>query len=130
MVEAKRNSINLTDVNTEKIQKLKSTSIERNGIKGYLKHAVIRDAIISIATYIASNPLTEFFTFRLQDILGKEILLALGESAYDIYSIISNAIMANPGLLALGVTGALVIGEGIYISVNAIKNKIKEGKSR
>ena len=127
MVLAKK-KYNLTSLNTEKISKIKNTKIEKKKSKSFLKFVLIKNAVIAIASAIASNPLSEYVVLRFQDVIGKEILLSVGEKAYDIYSIVSNAIIAEPTILALGITGISIIGDLVYITVKKVKEKSSKTK--
>lgn len=124
-------TINITSLNANKISNTKNTKIEKKKSKSFLRFSIIKNAVIAIATYIVSNPVTEFFTLRLQDIVGIEVYEALGRGAFDIYSVITNAIIAEPILLALGLTGISIVGDLVYISVKKSKeihNKRKRTK--
>ncbi len=96
----------------------------------FFKYAIVKNAIIAITAAISSNSVAKYFALRVQDVIGKEILLALGENAYDFYSIISNAIIAEPMILALGVTGISIVGDLMYITIKKVKEKNKESKMR
>lgn len=128
MVETK-NKYNITSINEEKIRTTTNTKVDRQSSKSFLKFSIIKNAVIAISTYIISHPVTEYFALRLQDIVGMEIYEALGRSAFTIYSIISNAIMAEPALLALGITGIALAGDLVYISIKKGKELIKEHKN-
>lgn len=127
MVETK-NKYNITSINEEKLITT-NTRVDRQNSKSFIKFSIIKNAVIAISSYILSHPVTEFFTLRLQDVVGIEVYEALGHNAFNIYSIISNAIMAEPALLALGLTGIALAGDLVYISVKKGKELIKEHKN-
>lgn len=127
MVETK-NKYNITSINEEKLITI-NTKIDRQSSKSFVKFSIIKNAVIAISSYIFSHPVTEFFALRLQDIVGIEVYEALGRNAFTIYSIISNAIMAEPALLALGLTSIALAGDLVYISVKKGKELINEHKN-
>lgn len=127
MVLAKK-KYNLTSLNTEKVSEIKNAKIEKKQSKSFLKFAIIKNAVVAIASAIAANPLAEYAVLRIQDVLGAEILLSMGRKAFDLYSKISNAIIAEPLLLALGITGISIVGDLVYVTVKKAKEKTTKTK--
>lgn len=127
MVET-NNKYRITNLNEEKLSKTKKLKVEKTKSKSFIRFSIIKNAVIAISTYIISNPVTEFFTLRLQDVVGLEVYKALGERAFNLYSIISNAIIAEPTLLALGLTGISIVGDLVYITVKKSKELIDDHK--
>ncbi len=111
----------LTSLNEEKISEMKKTKIEKKKSKSFLKFSIVKNAIVAITAFVTSNPITEYFALRLQDIVGIEIYEALGRNAFDTYSRISNAILAEPMILALGITGISIVGDLVVFTIKKTK---------
>lgn len=122
------NKMKITSLNVDNMKKNKNKSLKKENKKGFIKYFCIKNIVVAVAAFLSSNPFTEYFTLRLQDVLGIEIYEMLGRNAFDVYSRLSNAIIAEPTLLALGICGVSVVGDLLVFTVNKIAKHKKTSK--